>query len=168
MAITSKGFYCDVNARDSDGDVINMRYKLNSADAEEAATDAGTIVAAIAGVSDLAIHGYRVGELFEDETVLFAAAGVEAEKQALITARIDANTLKFASLRIPAPKAALFKATTGPASKEVKTDLAALQAYLTMFATAGICQISEGEALLSPGTEGNVKGHKMHRGNRDG
>ena len=168
MALVSTGFYANLVVVDAAGNKSTLRHKLLSADIATAVTDAATIVTALNGVTDGVIVSYTVGQGYEEDAAFFAAAGVEIENVALITAKIDDAELKYANLKIPAPNVGIFLAATGPNANVVDAADAALQTYLTMFQTGEILSISDGETLESVGTAGNVKGKRIHRGSRKG
>jgi hypothetical protein len=169
MALASTGYFANVVVVDSGGNKSTLRYKLTEAAVPaDAIADAATLVAALNGVTDGVVLSYTVGEGFEEDATFFAAEGVNIENVALITAKVDNAELKYANLKIPAPNVGIFIAATGPNSNVVDPADATLQTYLTQFATGGIAYVSDGEALESPGTAGNVKGKRIHRGSRKG
>jgi hypothetical protein len=169
MSLASVGFYANITVADMEGNKSTLRYKLTSADAAAAVTDAATIITALNAITDGVIVGYSVGEQFDENAAWFAAQGVHVENVALISARIDDAQEKYAQLRIPAPAQGIFQALTGKKAKVVDPTDADLVAYLNLFvATTGVATLSDGENLLSPGTAGNVEGKRIHRANRNG
>lgn len=168
MALASTGFYANMVVADAAGNKSTLRYKLTSLAIADAVTDAAAIATALNGVTDGVIVSYTVGEGYEEDTSFFAAAGVEIENVALITAKIDNAEFKYANLKIPAPNVGIFIDSTGPNANVVDPADVALQAYLTLFQTGETCFLSDGEALESVGTAGNVKGKRIHRGSRKG
>jgi hypothetical protein len=169
MALVSTGFFANMTVTDSGGNNSNLRYNLASADIETAVTDAGTLVTVLNAITDGVITGYSVGEMYEEDSAFLAAEGVQVENVAIVSARIAAAEEKWAQLRIPAPNIGIFQAATGKKSNVVDPADSALVSYLNLFvATTGICTISDGENLLSPGTAGNVDGKRIHRASRKG
>jgi hypothetical protein len=169
MALVSKGYFSNITVTDSGGNDSTLRYALVSEDLPTALTDTATIIAALNAITDGVITGYSVGERYEEDSAFFAAEGVQAENVAIITARIDATGEKWANLRVPAPNVGIFQAATGKKSNVVDPTDSALVTYLNLFvASTGICTLSDGENLLSPGTAGNVDGKRIHRGSRKG
>jgi hypothetical protein len=169
MSLASIGYFANVVVVDSGGNKSTLRYKLTEAAVPaDAIADAATIVAALNAVTDGVVLSYTVGEAFEEDSSFFAAEGVQVENVALITAKIDNAELKYTTLKIPAPNIGIFVAATGPNSNVVDAADSTLQTYLACFATSGIATVSDGEALESPGTAGNVKGKRIHRGSRKG
>jgi hypothetical protein len=169
MALASTGFFANVVVVDSGGNKSTLRYKLTEAAVPaDAIADAATLVSALNGVTDGVVLSYTVGEGYEEDSAFFAAEGVQIENVALVVAKIDNAELKYTTLKIPAPTSTIFLAATGPNANIVDPADATLQTYLTQFATGGIATVSDGEALESPGTAGNVKGKRIHRGSRKG
>lgn len=166
MALGSTGFYLNVSLSDTGGNKSVLRYDLTAADFATAETDAATILAALNAVTDAAVVSYSLGEGFEEDTTYFGSG--EVENVAIISARIDTTEAKEAILRIPAPNVGIFKAASGPDYNIVDAADVALVAYLNLFATGNEALVSDGEALLSPGTAGNVQGKRIHRKSRKG
>ena len=166
MALNSVGWYLHVTLADQGGNKSTVRYDLTAVDAATAAADAATIMAELAPVTDAAIVGYALGEKFEEDAAFYGTG--EIENLATISARIDANEQKFATIKIPAPAAGIFKAASGADYNVVDVADADLVAYLNLFATGEQVLLSDGEALLSPGTAGNVTGRRTHRGSSKG
>jgi hypothetical protein len=168
MALSSIGFFANLTLTDSGGNTSTLRYKLTSEDIETAVTDAGTIVTALNAITDAVITGYSVGQAYEEDSAFLAAEGVQIENVAVVTARIDDPEEKWAQLRVPAPNVGIFLAATGKKSNLVDPADSALVTYLNLFVAAGICTLSDGEHLISPGTAGNVDGKRIHRASRKG
>jgi len=164
MALVSTGFFCSVTIVDASG-VNKSNLQFDIADEADAATIATRLTALTSGL----VQSYRVGEKFEEDTLVVGTAGSEIENVALISARIDNPAEKYAQLRIPAPVDGLFNATTGSGRNIVNPAFAALQTYLGSFVTTtGIATLSDGETLLAPATAGNVTGKRIHRASRKG
>lgn len=166
MALTSTGWFLNVTLSDTGGNKSVLKYDLTAADAATAAADAATIIAALDAVTDAAISGYALGEGFEDSAAVYGLG--EVENVAMISARIDSDEVKWATLRIPAPNSGIFKAASGPDWNIVDAADVALVAYANLFATGEQCYLSDGEALDSPGTAGNLVGKRIHRKSRKG
>jgi hypothetical protein len=166
MALASVGFLLTVRLVDQGSNKSTLRYDLTAADAATAAADAATIMAALAAVTDAEIQAYSLAEQFQDGTVESGSGEVEAI--ASIVAKIDSAAVKYASVKIPAPNVGIFKAAAGDDFNNVDPADTALVTYLTVFATGNEAYLSDGEALLSPGTAGNVTGKRIHRASRKG
>jgi len=166
MALNSVGWYLHVILVDQGGNKSVLRYDLTAADASTAAADAATVMAELGPVTDAAITGYALGEKFEEDATFFGNG--EIENIAALSARLDTDEQKFATIKIPAPADGIFKAASGPDYNVVDVADADLVAYLNLFATGEQAYLSDGEALLSPGTAGNVTGKRIHRGSSKG
>jgi hypothetical protein len=166
MALASVGWFLHVTLSDTGGNHSVLRYDLTATDATTAATDAATILAALGDITDAAVIGYALGEKFEDDAVEYGLG--EVENIALISARIDSAEQKHAIIRVPAPVVGIFKAATGPDYNVVDAADTDLITYLNVFATGNEALLSDGEALDSPGTAGNVTGKRIHRKSRKG
>lgn len=170
MALASTGFFANFVVIDSGGNKATLRYKLGEAatDIASAATTAATLATRLAAVTDGVVLGYTVGEAFDEDTNFLAAAGVQIENQALISAKILNEEEKWAQLRIPAPKIGLFMASTGKNSNIVDPADADLLTYLGSFETGQLAQVSDSEVLAETSTTGNVYGKRIHRASRKG
>jgi hypothetical protein len=163
MALVSGGISMSVTLIDTGGNTAVKNYALTSADMTEALTDAAVVLNRLAGVSDAVVKGYRLClEYYEDALVFPAAAQIE--NRASIVAAIADNPMKSATLEIPAPKAAIFVAATGPQSNVVNTAHADVAAYVGMFATGMQATVSDGEVIDTPA----LSGKRIHIGSRKG
>lgn len=158
MALTSAGFWLSVTLVDNGNNETTKRYQLNSADADAAATDSATVLAALAGVTDAVVRSYFFYENFVEGSFAFPAAGVQIENQALLDFNIVGHPEKTATLTIPAPKPAIFVDTSGAGANVVDTSDAALITYRDLFRTGGVAYISDGEVANSL-----VRGRRIHR-----
>jgi hypothetical protein len=169
MALAHMVYRTTVTLVDAGGNKSEMKFTMTSATMADALSDAQTIVAALNPLTDAVITGYAVSDVWEDSAVQFAAGGVQVEEIALISARIDTAQEKYAILRIPAPVAGLFQATTGKKSNVVLTTYAALITYLSLCSGATpVFTVSEGEKLADPTNQANLEGKRIHRGSRKG
>ena len=171
MALVSAGFFLTVTLADAGGNKSTLQYDLQSDTLGDAATDAATILAELAPITDAVVVSYRIGEKFSEDTTFYAVTGVEIENIASVVARIDAAQEKFATLKIPAPNVGIFQAANGSGYNQVDGGDADLIAYLNLFQTGangGVANVSDGENLVSPGTAGNVRGKRIHRKSRKG
>jgi len=164
MALVSTGFQLSVTLVDQGKGKSTLRYDLTAADAAAAAVDTATILAALAAVTDAGIQSYTLGEVYKDSAVNSGSGQVE--NLAVITAKIDDADLKYAIVRIPAPKDGLFQAASGGGYDLVDPADADLVAYLQVWQTGNEALLSDGESLVSPGTAGNVVGKRAHRASK--
>lgn len=167
MALVSKGYVLNVTVVDNTGNKSNPEYSLVAATAGDAATATATILAALDAVTDGVIAGYTLGEKFEEDALVLPASGVQVEKYALVTCKIDGEALKTGNLRIPAPNQGIAVGTSGKAASQIDPNDAALQAYVNLFGTTGVATFSDGEhtQIASAST---VEGKIIHRASRKG
>jgi hypothetical protein len=166
MSLVSQGFLLTVTLSDTGGNKSILKYKLQAADFATATTDAGTILTALAAVTDALLLAYHLSEVFEEDSALYGSG--EVENVASMSARIDAAEVKYATVRIPAPSDGIFQAASGPLYNVVDPGDTDLVAYLNVFVDTAEAYLSDGENLLSPGTAGNVTGKRIHRKSRKG
>lgn len=169
MALAHTVYRTTVSLVDAGGNKADMKYTMTSATMADALSDAANIVAALDALTDAVVTGYSVSDVWEDSAANFASAGVQVENVALISARIDSSQEKYTTLRIPAPVAGLFQATTGKKSNVVLTTYAALITYLSLCSGATpVFTVSDGEKLADPTNQANLEGKRIHRGSRKG
>lgn len=174
MTLAHSKFFLDVVVVDASGvNRSNMRYDLDYADwaALNTAVGAGAITQIITdlnAVTDGLVLSYRVGEAFAEDTETHGAAGSEVENVALITALIDGESNKYATLRIPAPNDGIFLASFGAGRNVVDPADSNLQTYLEHFSSDGECLVSDGEKIADPVVSGNTAGKRIHRASRKG
>lgn len=166
MALVTRGFELNLVLSDNGGNKSRMQFALNSITFAGATTDTADVIAAVDSVTDAAIITYTLAEVFGEDTVLYGSG--EVENVASISARIDANYPKYATVRIPAANIGVFQAATGPLANIVDPADSAVVTFLELYTTAGVALISDGEVLISPSTAGNVVGKRIHRASRKG
>lgn len=168
MALQAVGFYGSVTLLDEEGSKSTLEYDLDVTTIGAAQTAMAQIVTDLAAVTDAAISGYRVGQKFAEDTLVYPD-GVEIEKRAVITAVVNGSfPTKYVNLILPAPSDGIFLASTGPNSKTVDPNDAALRTYLAHFGPTGDVFVSDGERIQDPTTQGAFVGKKSHRGSRNG
>ena len=169
MSLAHVKYRLSVTLVDAGGNKATPTFDLTAETMATALTDSADIVAALDGLTDAAVVGYNVADVYEDSAVQFAAAGVQIENVAIITARIDDPKEKYATIRIPAPVAGLFQATTGKKSNVVLTTYTNLLTFLALCSGATPkFTVSDGEKLLDPTNQANLDGKRIHRGSRKG
>ena len=158
MTLVSTGFWLSVEFVDNGNNRSTRTYQMTAADDAAAAADKATILAAILGVTDAVISGYHYYERFVEDALSYPASGVELQNQALLDFDIVDHPEKTATLTIPAPKPAIFVATSGSGANIIDTSDAALIVFRDLFRTGGELLISDGEVA-----ESLVKGRRIHR-----
>lgn len=158
MALVTNGWWLFVALKDNGGNETTRQYALTGADAAEAALDRTAILAALTNVTDAVIVSYYVYERFVNDAFAYPPSGVEIEDLALLDFDIVDHPEKSATLTIPAPKPAIFNATSGPGANIVNTGNAAVIAYAALFKTGGSATISDGETA-----DTLIGGKRIHR-----
>lgn len=149
MAITSVGFRLTVTLVDSSGvNTSNKQYELVAADMATAITDSATIMTALNGVTDAAIKGYSIAEVYAETGTFTLPTDAEIENMALLVGRLDGNPFKKVTLSIPAPSIDIFVSSTGANRNVVDLQDAAVVAYRSLFQAPGnVAYVSDGETL---------------------
>jgi len=163
MAMVSNGWWLTITLMDNGGNKTNRNFQLNSLTAVEAATDTGTIVAALSAVSDAVVVSQSTYERFVNDDVTYPASGVEVENQALLNFNLVDHPEKAWTHMIPAPKPAIFMATSGAAANIVDITDAAVIAYAALFKTGGQVLVSDGEVA-----DQLIGGRRVHRASSHG
>lgn len=172
MALVQSKVFCNVTLQDYDGDKATIRYDLNKTDLADLATDiaeitgAGGLLADLAGVTNAVIVGYSVGVSFAEDGSQYPAQGVNIEEIAEISAAIASEVDKWATIRVPAPKAGDFLDGPGENADIIDVADAAVIAYLANFEADGLLFTSDGESIKDTATAGNFKGKRIFRASR--
>lgn len=168
MALVSTGFVGSVTLQDEEGSRATLQYDLTAVTNAAALTDMLDIVTRLAAITDCAISGYSVSEVFAEDA-LTLPDGIEVEKRAVISAKL-AGTLpqEYVNIVIPGPSGGIFIAATGPDAKRVDPADTDLRAYLATFVSGGEATISGGQVIVDPTAAGAFTGRKTHRGSRNG
>jgi len=163
MALVSDGWELSVGLVDNGRKPIQKRYQLRAEDATEAAAAATAILGDLNGVTDLAISGYRLTEVFiEDALTIPTALNAQAENIAKIVVQLATSPLKKATLEIPGPADTLFVGAAGTANYDVvDTADALLAAYVEEFESTGSVYLSDGEDAAT--TNAIISGRRVHR-----
>lgn len=158
MALVSNGWWLTIGLVDNGGNKTVRNYQLNSVTPVEAETDSGTIIAALAGVSDAVIVSRSTYQRFVEDALVFPASGVELENQALLNFNIVDHPEKAWTTTIPAPKPAIFMAASGPPANIVDVADAQVIAYAALFKAGGVALVSDGEIA-----DTLIGGKRIHR-----
>lgn len=164
MALVTDGFELSVGLIDNGRKAISKVFKLRAADAAAAATAAGEVLSDLNGVTDLAITGYRLTEVFiEDALTVPTALNAQAENIARVSIQLATSPLKKATIDIPGPADTLFAGAAGTAGYDV-VDIndALLQAWTANYRASGTVFISDGEDAAAANEI--IRGARVHRG----
>lgn len=148
MALVSQKFEVEITLRDSGLDTTKKVYQLRGANITEALANAAAFVAVFATVTQAAIDGYRVSQVFaEDAPAAIANDTIRNSNQAVISAQLSSSPLKRATVVVPAPVNALFTAVTGIGSDVVDNNAALVLGLMGEFQAAGNVYLSDGETV---------------------
>lgn len=146
MALVSVGWYLTVTLADNGGNQTTKTYALRGADEIAAQADAAAIRAALNALTDSVEVAYAVSDRYENDDIVYPAAGIENENKLSMTALLDGANKK-ANLKVPAPKIGAFLETSGPGANICDTTAAIVTDYTDEFKAAGGAYISDGEDL---------------------
>ena len=165
MALVGTGFGMTVSFLDNGMNQVTREYIMDAdivtyADAE---TEAAAMIPKVAAVTDASIPQYRVFQIYTESALVIPGSGVQVEDQASITALLTTPGNKQANINIPAPKPAIFVATSGKQANIVNTGNAALVTFTDSFKVAGKFTISDGEEISRL-----VDGKRVHKKSNKG
>ncbi len=171
MALSFEKFGCSVRVADSGGNIGTMNFRIAGIVAETAKLTADAIAAEVQALTDGKVVGYTFTSTYSEDTAYFGAAGSQIENVAQVNFRLkqavtpDGPIGKWGSIRIPAPKAAMFLSTVGDLSNKVNPAYAALQDLLERYdgTLTYTVTTSDGQVAEEVATDGNVNGHRIHR-----
>jgi len=159
MALVGGGYFGVVDLIDNGGNVTSRRYELTAGTFTDADSDlTGTIVPALQAVTDAKVKSFFVEVTTVEDALTLPASGIEIENLALLDLQIVGHPEKSATLTIPAPKPAIFVATSGDGANVVNPANAAVLAYVALFGASGQALVSDGEV-----SAGIVSGKRIHR-----
>ncbi len=148
MALVAGKWLMHMDLIDGTGRITTARRELIATDADEAAAAALAHQALFLAVSDCKIISYTVGQQYEENALgALPAVTVLNSVQAVISASIQDQPNKFASLQIPGPKIGIFAGTSGRNANIVNVQVNLVTDYLTDFTAAGHVYISDHEHL---------------------
>lgn len=149
MALVAGAWFMSYELLDSGNDVTSVTRRLQATTAAEAATAAAAHMTALATVTNAKVVSYSVGQKYVENALTgFSDDTVRNSIQAVITASIEDQPLKKATISIPAPKNACFTAVTGEGSDVVDVGLTSVvTTFLEEFKDGGNVFISDGEKL---------------------
>lgn len=148
MALVNDGFELDVVLGGIDDSTQTRNYQFDSSVTTyaEAVTATGTVLTALAAVSDGAVKSYVIkARSVEDAYNRPSVATAERGDGAIVSGEIDGNPLKAYVFTVPYPKTSIFLATAGKNYNVVDIADTDLLAYKNLFSAAGVCTISDGE-----------------------
>jgi len=163
MALVSNGWWLTVGLVDNGGNKTVRNYQLNSVTAVEAETDSASVIGALTAVTDAVVVSRSTYQRFVEDALTFPVSGVELENMALLNFNIVDHPEKAWTTTIPAPKPAIFMATSGAPANIVDVADAAVIAYAALFKTGGVALVSDGETA-----DVLIGGRRIHRASSHG
>lgn len=149
MAFLSAVFGMSVTFLDGGSNTTTREYMMDESVTtfDDAAVAAAAQIVLIEAITDAEISSYRVFQTFNEGTLVIPAITVQIENCASLTVLLTAAGNKKANLNMPAPKIALFVATTGTQANIVNTTNAALNSFIDTFKVTGDFTVSDGEEV---------------------
>lgn len=151
MAWVAGGFVLNVRLVDSGANEVRKSYKLTSADAAAAATDALAVINALEAVSALGTKTYAINQIFINDAFALPAAGVQAEAKAVLVMTDSVDPAKTHITEIPGPETDVFVTTTGTGANIVDVAHADVITYVNLYDATGEATISDGETIATGG-----------------
>jgi len=164
MSLVASHWELTVQLVDEGGNSTTRRFQFratdDAGDMSALLTVGGEMLADLAAVTDAVIKKASYNKVMVENAFALPDEG-EIEEHALITAPIDGEPLKSASIDIPAPKDTIFVGAPGDGASFNQVDFAdtALLDYLSDF-TGGSSAflVSDGEAII----QNNLRGKRTH------
>lgn len=148
MALVAGAWVANYELIDGAGKITSASRRLVAADAAAAATAAAAHLTLLLAVTDCKCIAYTVGQKYEENAIGALPSNTTfISVQAVISASIQDQPNKFASLQIPGPKLAVFAGTSGKLLNIVDVSAVIVTNYLDDFTAAGHVFLSDGEHL---------------------
>lgn len=163
MAIVQLKWFLEVGIADNSGDITPRRYEMpeaSAADYDAFLINVNTLIAALGNMTDGVVANYRVGAQFVQDALTLPASGVENENQAFFSGKIFGDPTDSATQSVPAAKANIFTAPSGPGANVVDMSDAAVLTWIGLFNQTGPgpWTVSDGEYWVDT----TVKGKRRH------
>lgn len=171
MALTFEKYGLTVKIADAGGNIASMQFRISALEANTALVTASAIAAEVQALTNGKVVGYALTLSYTEDADYFGAAGSEVENIAQINFRLaqaatpDGPIGKWGSIRIPAPKDAMFLGTVGELRNKVNPAYADLVELLERYdgTLTYTVTTSDGQLAEEVTTPGNVNGHRIHR-----
>lgn len=137
------GWFLTCRIIDTQGDSSTLKYALQSADYATAVTDSTAVISALDSMTAAVIGSTSLSFVQDEDTFAFPN-GADCGVRARLTFQI-ANSVKKATLDIPAPENDIFVGGQGPTNNVVDSTDPAVGAYAQLFQAGGNAFISDGE-----------------------
>lgn len=165
MAFDAAGFKLVVTFADNSGSKVDRTYNyVPDMVYADILTGIAATIATIAATTDDLITGYTIQTVFNNDTIVLPAAGVQSENQAIITTPLLGKPRDSGTLTIPAAKIGVFVNTSGPGANVVNTAASIVTNFVGLFVDGGIFTLSDGDLAIIAG----MKGKRRHTKNNNG
>jgi hypothetical protein len=168
MAFIDKGWHLDLTFEDAGANVTTRRFELVATDDAGDLTDViaavQVIVAAWVAASDAVLIKQTLGKDSVEDSVVLPTTSVNVEENLQVSAKIFGTPNKSAVFEIPAPKIAMFVATSGPGRNQALFSNALLANVVNIYDDTGEAYISDGEQITAQGIKGKRVHHKSTKG----
>ena len=162
MAFIDKGWHLSLTFLDAGGNPTTRRIELvsndDAGDLTQVIADTQTIVAAYVAATDAVLVKQTLGKDSVEDSVTLPTTSVNVEENLQVSAKIFGTPNKSAVFEIPAPKIAMFVATSGPGRNQALFSNTLLANVVNLYLDDGVAYISDGESI----TNQNIKGRRVH------
>jgi hypothetical protein len=168
MAFIDKGWHLSLTFVDAGANVTTRRIELvatdDAGDLTDVIADVQTIVAAYIAASDAVLVKQTLGKDSVEDSVTLPTTSVNVEENLQVSAKIFGTPNKSAVFEIPAPKIAMFAATSGPGRNQALFSNGLLGAVVNLYKDDAQAFISDGESITDQGIKGKRVHHKSTKG----
>jgi len=168
MAFIDKGWFLTMTFVDAGGNTTTRRVDLTATDDAGDLTaviaDVQTVVAAYVAATDAVLTKQTVSKDSVEDSVTLPTTSVNVEENLQVSAKIFGNPNKSAVFEIPAPKIAMFQATSGPGRNQALFSNTLLANIVNLYIDDGELFISDGESITAQNIKGKRVHHKSTRG----
>jgi len=168
MAFIGQGWKLDMTFVDTAGNQTTRRFDLvtddDAGDLTAVIADVQTVVAAYIAASDAHVSKQTLSKTSVEDSFTLPSGDVNIEENAQISAKIFGTPNKSAVFEIPAPKATMFVASSGPNFNVVDFADSLVVAVVNLYKDGAQLQISDGESITDVGIRGKRVHHKSTKG----
>lgn len=168
MAFIDKGWHLDCTFIDAGANVTTRRFELvatdDAGDLTDVIADVQTVVAAYVAATDSVLTKQTLAKDSVEDSVTLPTTSVNVEENLQVSAKIFGTPNKSAVFEIPAPKIAMFVATSGPGRNQALFSNGLLGAVVNLYKDGAQLKISDGESITDQGIRGKRIHHKSSKG----
>lgn len=168
MAFIGQNWKLSATFVDTSGNETSRSFELvntdDDGDLTQVIADAQTIMTAIIAASDAHVSKQTLSKTSVEDAFTLPSGDVNVEENAQLSMKVFGTPNKSAVFEIPAPKATLFAAASGPLFNVVDTADALVIAVMELFDNTGVAYISDGEQVTLVNAKGKRVHHKSTKG----